>query len=160
MAHPANPPPAPPAAPVAGNFAVVLRGAVPFVEKAHRAMAAGAAAVIVVNDDDAPLRLTLPAASEGLGGVEIPVVCVGRAAGATFPRRAAATLWIPAPDALVDARASEAERDEGGRRSGSEDSPGAGVVAGAGDSDRRQLGSGGFDASRSPRGLFSTYTLM
>ncbi len=63
--------------------------------------------VIIVNYDDAPLRLTRPA-DDDASDVTVPVVCVARSAGTEFPRRAPATLWLQATS--IDPAASEAER--------------------------------------------------
>eukprot|EP01052_Picozoa_sp_SAG31_P007877 SAG31_NODE_384_length_16414_cov_7.492308_10_plen_670_part_00 len=81
------------AAAVQGSIAVVVRGTVSFVSKARRVMAAGAIAMVVINNTDVPLCLTRPQ-DDLASDVNIPVVCVGKNAGIHFPRRAAAMLWL------------------------------------------------------------------
>jgi Zn-dependent M28 family amino/carboxypeptidase len=64
---------------VAGNIALVQRGTCPFAAKAVNAAAAGASAVIVFNQGNAPDRMGLINGTLGDATVDIPVV------GATFP---------------------------------------------------------------------------
>jgi Zn-dependent M28 family amino/carboxypeptidase len=64
---------------VAGNIALVQRGTCPFADKAVNAAAAGASAVIVFNQGNAPDRMGLINGTLGDATVDIPVV------GATFP---------------------------------------------------------------------------
>ncbi len=81
LAVAANPPladgPLRNAAALRGQIAVVERGSVSFVEKARRLQAAGAAAVIVLNVDEAdyvPLGMVGDSGSD----IAVPVVCVRR----------------------------------------------------------------------------------
>ena len=57
-----------------GKVAVVARGLVPFVDKARRAMEAGAVGIIVINDEDSLYKCT--AAGADCTDIEIPVICV------------------------------------------------------------------------------------
>ena len=57
-----------------GKVAVVVRGVVPFVEKARRAAEAGAVALIVINNEDSLYQCT--AAGAECDDIKIPVVCV------------------------------------------------------------------------------------
>ena len=66
---------------ISGTIAIVHRGGrTSFFDKARRAQAAGAVAVIVVNQDDRPF-LAHHEAHEPAEGIAIPVVCVPRGAG-------------------------------------------------------------------------------
>ena len=73
---------------VRGSVAVIERGAVPLVEKARRAQAAGAAAVVIVNTDERPLLAHGHRHRDGthdLGlDIQIPVLVVAQSAGSKF----------------------------------------------------------------------------
>ena len=77
----------------AGAVALADRGVITFAEKARRALAAGAVALVVVNDGDGPLAGDLEAAS----GIAIPVVGVagedGEALRALARGRAPVTVF-------------------------------------------------------------------
>ena len=53
---------------------MIVRGVVPFVEKARRAAEAGAVALIVINNEDSLYQCT--AAGAECDDIKIPVVCV------------------------------------------------------------------------------------
>jgi hypothetical protein len=66
------------AALIKGGVAIIERGVVPFVEKARRALAAEAAAVLFINSEDKPY---VPLGMEGDADITIPVMCVKRTDG-------------------------------------------------------------------------------
>lgn len=73
---------------VRGRVAVVARGQIPFVQKARNALAAGAAGLIVVNNEAGELRGTLG------DRVELPVLGVTQAVGAGLQGGQAVTLHV------------------------------------------------------------------
>jgi hypothetical protein len=83
------------AAELRGKVAVVWRGGCPFLDKARRAQAAGAVAVIVVNNDSRNTLWKLYAVANAnvrnanqpqADDIRVPVLCVGQNDGAEFLR--------------------------------------------------------------------------
>lgn len=84
------------AADVDGSLVVIVRGVVPFVEKARRAQQAGAQAVLFINTDD---KAYVPLGMTGDEDITIPVACVTASDGeaiqavlAKYPRSTTASL--------------------------------------------------------------------
>ena len=76
---------------VRGALVLVSRGAVPFVEKARRVAAAGAAGIVIVNNVDEPYVAHGHQYPDGRvddgDGITIPVVCVRLGDGSALARR-------------------------------------------------------------------------
>jgi hypothetical protein len=85
------------AAELRGKVAVVSRGGCPFLEKALRAQAAGAVAVIVINNDSRNILMWLAVADairrRQVDDIRVPVLCVGQTDGAEFLHGPAAVAF-------------------------------------------------------------------
>ena len=83
---------------VRGCVVVIERGGVPFVTKARHAQAAGAVAVILVNDTDEPLTAhghqNLDGTVDPGADVVLPVLCVRKTAGEVLAARLPALVEI------------------------------------------------------------------
>jgi hypothetical protein len=95
-----------------GALVLVTRGAVPFVEKARRVAAAGAAAIVIVNNVNEPYVAHGHQYSDGRiddgDGITIPVVCVRLGDGSALARRlpCRASLDFCVPELLPEASPS------------------------------------------------------